>query len=52
LSPAAAVPEPALEQWFFEVESTVHDSSVAPVVLSITATTAVSPPVTDPSVSA
>ena len=47
LSPAAAEPDPlAFEQWFTVVELTVHESSVAPVVLSMTARSTVSVPVT------
>jgi hypothetical protein len=46
-SPAAAEPdELAFEQLFLVVESTVQESSVAPVVLSITATSTVSAPLT------
>jgi two-component system, NarL family, response regulator DegU len=46
LSPAAAEPYPlAFEQWFLAAELTVHESSVAPVVLSMTATRTVSVPV-------
>jgi hypothetical protein len=38
-SPAAAELDPLVfEQWFTVVELTVHESSVAPVVLSMTAT--------------
>src|SRR5689334_5040621 len=48
LSSAAAEPEPlALEQWSLVVESTVHESSVPPVVLSMTATRTVSEPLID-----
>jgi hypothetical protein len=47
LSPAAAAPDPLLfEQLLLVVQLTVHESSVAPVVLSITATSMVSVPVT------
>src|ERR1700694_2807282 len=47
LSPAATGPElPGLEQLPLLVLSIVHASSVAPVVLSTTATTTVSVPVT------
>src|SRR5206468_11919642 len=47
LSPADAEPEPPpFEQWFLLVEFTVHEMSIAPVVLSITATNTVSLPVT------
>jgi hypothetical protein len=52
-SPAAAEPDPLVfVQVFLLVELTVQERSVAPVVLSTTATTALSEPVTDAFVSA
>ena len=46
-SPAAAEPDSVVfEQWFTVVESTLHESRVVPVVLSIAATSTVSEPFT------